>query len=77
MTANEKGEPVSIRARPNVSTLTRTYDDHRVTRLDDVRPGALRAWASACWHLRACGLEPLPPRPVVNALRRRGWWPSA
>ncbi|MBO2439812.1 hypothetical protein [Actinomadura nitritigenes] len=44
-----------------------------VAELDDVRPAALRAWASACHHLREHGLIPLPPAHVVRALRRRGW----
>lgn len=76
MKPTKKGGPVITRARPNVSTLTRTYDTPTVARLDDLRPNQLRAWASACWHLRACGLEPLPPAYVVAALRRRGMWPA-
>ncbi len=46
----------------------------KVTRLDDIRPAQLQAWASACYHLFSCGLTPLPPSHVVAALRRRGWW---
>lgn len=44
-----------------------------VVDLDDIRPRQLRAWAAACWHLRAHGLEPLPPAYVARALARRGW----
>ncbi len=44
-----------------------------VAELDDVRPHALRAWASACRHLREAGTTPLPPAHVRRALARRGW----
>lgn len=48
---------------------------HRVALLDDLRPSALRAWASACHTLAEAGVRPLPPRHVERALKRRGWWP--
>jgi hypothetical protein len=43
-----------------------------VVRLDDLKQ--LRAWASACHHLRSQGLEPIPPDYVRRSLIRRGWW---
>ncbi len=74
MTPEMQNGPAAQQARSNVSTLTRTNDPARVTRLDDIRPAQLQAWASACYHLINCGLTPLPPSHVVAALRRRGWW---
>lgn len=46
-----------------------------VAELDDVRPGALRAWAAACHQMARAGVPPLPPPHVIRALKRRGWWP--
>lgn len=45
-----------------------------VADLADLQPVALRAWASACHHLRSRRLPPLPPEHVRRALARRGWW---
>ncbi|WP_433138697.1 hypothetical protein ACQPZ8_37425 [Actinomadura nitritigenes] len=63
--------------RPGRHNVAIRVIGHRinVAELDDIRPPALRAWASACWHLGECGLMPLPPAHVVRALRRRGWLP--
>ena len=63
--------------RPNVFVPTRTADSSTISRLDDIRPAQLEAWALACWHLDALGLPPLPPAHVAAALRRRGWWPAS
>lgn len=73
--------PPDKRSGPQVTTpkgrphhLIPQRIDFTVPRVDDLRPTALRGWAAACAHLRDHGLEPLPPRYVVRALRRRGWW---
>jgi hypothetical protein len=65
--------PVSQRTPPKVAAAARcSPPDSTVARLEDMRQ--LMAWAIACEHLRACGLEPIPPDYVVRALKRRGWW---
>ncbi|GGP98395.1 hypothetical protein BKA00_005816 [Actinomadura coerulea] len=81
MSQNTQNGP-GVESRPARRSARWTADGalivrHRrsgVAELDDIRPGALRAWASACWHLREAGTTPLPPAHVVRALARRGWW---
>ncbi|RSN50856.1 hypothetical protein [Actinomadura sp. WAC 06369] len=64
------------RASGNVVSIVRRPGARRfnVADLNDTRPNALRAWASACWHLREHGVTPLPPAHVRRALIRRRWW---
>lgn len=81
MTSDKQNGP-GVESRPARRSARWTADDAAIVRhrrdgiaeLSDLRPRQLRAWASACWHLREHGVTPLPPEYVRRALVRRRWW---
>lgn len=72
MSKTHEGRPTAG-APSTDERLTGGYVTTRIATLNDLRPAQLRGWALACAHLRAHGLEPLPPAYVARALARRGW----